>query len=83
MTYAQLAGWIAWLSREPRGDRRQDLRMALQTAHIRSAWVENDSPVESFLPNFQDARRAIFDPGTTDAIDTFFDRMQLSMEGFF
>lgn len=71
------------MSREPRGERRADVRSAVQTAHLRSAWVENDAPPENFLPQFSAARQVTSDPETNLQIDNLFDHLQLNMRGFF
>jgi len=58
LTRPQLAGWIAWMQARPRGDRRRDVLMALQTAHLRGVWVEDEQHPNTFLPPWQQVQRA-------------------------
>jgi hypothetical protein len=51
-----MAGWIAWLQRRPRGERRADVLMALQTAHLLSAWVEGEHHPQQYLPPWKDVQ---------------------------
>ena len=60
-----------------------DVITALQTAHIRSAFIENDASADTFLPRFKEARAATRDPETISLIDDFFGGMSLTMNGFF
>ena len=56
LTPKQVAGWIAWLQHRPRGDRRLDALMALQTSHLFRAWVEGEHDPKEFLPRWAAAK---------------------------
>jgi hypothetical protein len=53
-----MAGWIAWLQRRPRGDRRLDVLLALQTFHLRRAWLEHEQDPQDFMPQWPEVARA-------------------------
>lgn len=71
LTKRQLAGWIAWLRKEPRGDRRADVRSAVQTAYLRQPHIEGEEDPLIFLPNFS-AKVTIDDPEVDQLVDDFF-----------
>ncbi|MCA9063422.1 MAG: hypothetical protein KDA96_10195 [Planctomycetaceae bacterium] len=52
LSLPDICDWIAWLSRRPRGERRLDALMAIQTAHLRAAWVESEQDPRDFLPQW-------------------------------
>lgn len=52
LTPEQLRDWMAFHSINPIGDRRADIRTAVQTRHLRAAWVDEDEPASTFLPQF-------------------------------
>ena len=70
LTLRQIAGWIAWLRREPRGDRRADVRSAVQTAYLRQPYFEGREDPETFLVRFRD-NTVIADPQTAALVDAF------------
>lgn len=65
LTMPQLCGWIAWMKRRPRGMRHTEAIVALQTAHLRAAWIEGEEDATKFLPQWHD------DAPATDADDEF------------
>lgn len=48
LNYRQLREWIAWAEIEPFGEKRADLRSALQTFWLRQAWVDEDRTPADF-----------------------------------
>lgn len=54
----QLAGWLAWLERRPRGARHLEAVMAHQTSALYSAWVEGEHPPSKFMPKWKDVIEA-------------------------
>lgn len=53
LTREQLKEWMAFHSLSPIGERRADLRLAIQTAHLRSCWVEaSEVDPQEFMPQF-------------------------------
>lgn len=54
LTERQVAGWIAWMKKEPRGERRADVRSAVQTAYLRQVHVDGAENPETFLVRFGD-----------------------------
>ena len=71
LTLRQLAGWIAWLQKEPRGERRADARAALQTKHLRAPWVGQDEDPDAFRLRCRDAEPEITDPEVAALVDRF------------
>lgn len=54
LTQRQLDEWLAWHSLSPIGERRNDTRMAVMTAHLRAVMIEGeDAPPSSFRPQFE------------------------------
>lgn len=70
LTQRQLNEWLAFHQLSPIGERRADVRSAIQTAHLRRAWVEgeDDSP-DTFLPNFPLYSGVDFDESPQDVAD--------------
>ena len=71
LNQADLADWIAWLRKEPRGHRRDDARSALQTAYIRQSLHGEKEDPESFLLRFDDQIQ-FADEETKQLVDDFF-----------
>lgn len=55
LTREQFQEWIAFDAISPIGERRRDIRSAIQTCHFVSALSEKDTELDphSFLPQFQ------------------------------
>lgn len=56
MTGQQLAEWIVYAEKEPFGEERADLRMAIVAALMANLWRGKDDPVrepEEFMPRFE------------------------------
>lgn len=70
LNYRQLAGWIAWLRKEPRGDRRADVRAAVQTAYLRQIHSGEQEDPTTFLPQFSETT-TIEDPEVEQLVDDF------------
>lgn len=64
LTQRQLSEWIARNNISPIGDTRDDVRMAIMTSHLRSAWVESDVEPDQFLPQFPIYTQAEAEPET-------------------
>lgn len=71
LNLADLADWIAWFRKEPRGYRRDDTRSALQTAYIRQALHGEKEDPETFLLRF-DEQMIFKDEATKQLVDEFF-----------
>jgi len=56
VTLRQIMGWMAWHQEEPRGDRREDIRLALLRADVRGPHVERPESPEDLLPRFRENR---------------------------
>lgn len=63
----QIAGWVAWLRREPRGDQRQDIRMALLRSDIRAPYISGPDDPEDLIPDLKYEPESKLDP-ETDAL---------------
>ena len=66
----ELAGWFAWMKREPRGDRRRDVNFAVLTAYLRQCWIEGKEDPSTFLVRF-DEDDVIDDPEVEQLVDEF------------
>lgn len=66
----QLAEWIAWLRREPRGERRADLRSALASFRIHQSLVDDPMDPDAFVLKFDGPIST--DPETEQLIQDFF-----------
>jgi hypothetical protein len=56
MTGQQLLEWSVYAEKEPFGEERADLRIAILTAQITNLWRGEDDPVrkpEEFMPKFE------------------------------
>ena len=71
LNLADLADWIAWFQKEPRGHRRDDSRSALQTAYIRQAFLSEKEDPETFLLKF-DEKLLFKNEETKQLVDDFF-----------
>lgn len=76
LSLRQIAGWIAWLRKEPRGDRRADARTAHQTAAFREVFIEGSEDPNNFLLRFRDTTK-IADPEIDQMVDEFLSPQQI------
>ena len=68
LTPQQIAGWISWHTLEPRGSRREDIRLAMLRHDIRAR--ETPETIESLLPTFREQTQISSD--TQKLIDGLF-----------
>lgn len=59
LTRVQLAGWLAWLHKRPRGERHAEIVSAFQTARLYSAWVEGEHNSKDFIIPWKETRNEL------------------------
>jgi hypothetical protein len=70
LTNRQIAGWLAWMKLEPRGDRREDVRLAILRSDVRAPYMSRSESPNDLLPKYR-ADNVMLDPEVEQLVNDF------------